>query len=466
MTIYRSARLSAFSIITLSLAFSCLIPISSLQAAQKKKQKKSVAPPTAKPVESPTVAPATTASKTTAPMINMAFWNIEAMPYAILGGGRPGKTAVDFDKPDGVAFMPNGWLLATDAKNRRVQIWDVKTKQRLGEFGHGIFGGEVVDIAVTPNGLVLVTDQILNLAYAFEPPRAGATDEKGKPLGAYDFQFKGTRFGEQGFDKLGGIAVDMRGRIYLVDAHLNEVRRFTTDFKVDPSFKFERARSDGNTYLHGCEGIAIEEKSGLLFIASEKDSVVQVFDLETGAYKKRLIGAGLDANGLPTGKSVFSGSVEGLAFAQNHLFAVDESVGQIQIFDLTRADVYNTDLNGFQGRRNRGYRGFFGHSALVDFEDKKNAALQQQLKEGVIIPGQVNPPGYFCSPDAIAAYTDAGGETFIAIADQCNYRLAVYRWSDLTQAISRHASDNPADTRAGIAPKSDKGNSKKKKGKA
>src|SRR5262249_47465849 len=84
-----------------------------------------------------------------------AAWRINVEPYAIFGSGRPGKGAADFDKPDGVAFAPNGWLLATDAKNRRVQIWDVKTKAHMGEFGHGIFGGEIVDIAVAPNGLAL-----------------------------------------------------------------------------------------------------------------------------------------------------------------------------------------------------------------------------------------------------------------------------------------------------------------------
>ena len=53
---------------------------------------------------------------------------------------------------------------------------------------------------------------------------------------------------------------------------------------------------------------------------------------------------------------------------------------------------------------------------------------------GAIIPGQANPPGYFCSPDSIATHT-MDGETYIAIADQCNYRLAVYRWSDIARAL-------------------------------
>ena len=54
-----------------------------------------------------------------------------------------------------------------------------------------------------------------------------------------------------------------------------------------------------------------------------------------------------------------------------------------------------------------------------------------------LIPGQANPPGYFCSPDSIAGYTDkASGETYLAIANQCNYRLAIYRWADVSKSFN------------------------------
>jgi hypothetical protein len=423
----------------------------SLSAAPQKKKRVGDSPSTAKtaaaPVKDsdqrPEPAPSAPAAQEDSAR---AAWRIEVEPYAIFGSGRPGKGAADFDKPDGVAFTPSGWLLATDAKNRRVQIWDVKTKARLSEFGHGVFGGEIVDIAVAPSGITLVTDQTLNLAYAFVPAKPGTVVEKGKTLGPYDYQFKGTRFGEQGFDKLGGIAIDSRGRIYAVDAHLNDVRRFNADGSVDPSWKFEKARSTGDTYLHGCEGIAIDEAKGNLFIASEKDAVIQVFDWETGKYNGKLLGAAVDASDKPAGQNVFSGSVEGLTIAGNYLFAVDESVGRIQIFDLSNPKTFNTDLAGFaatRGARNGGYKGFFGHGPLVDFEDKNNKTLQQQVKDGSIIPGQANPPGYFCSPDSIASYTDKeGGEIYIAVADQCNYRLAVYRWSDINRAMSSAVAKN------------------------
>jgi pSer/pThr/pTyr-binding forkhead associated (FHA) protein len=381
-------------------------------------------------------------------------WRIGVKPYLVLGSGHPGKAASDFDKPDGVAFTPEGLLLATDAKNRRVQIWNVKTGAHLGEFGRSELGGEIVDIAVAPDGTVLVTDQTLNLAYVFVPPKPGEVDEKGKELGPYDYQFKGTRFGEQGFDKLGGIAIDSRGRTYVVDAHLNDVRRFNNDFTPDRSWKFDRTRSGDDTYLHGCEGIAIDEGAGNLYIASEKDAVIEVFDWETGAYKNKLIGADIDASGAPSGKHIFFGSVEGITIADHHLLAVDESAGHVQIFDLSRSDVANNGLAKYAPtlqNRSGGYKGFFGHTPIVNFEDKNNKVLQQQVKDGSIIPGQANPPGYFCSPDSIASYADgATGEYYIAIADQCNYRLVVYRWTDIRQSLSN--GDVAAESKPNMPP--------------
>jgi hypothetical protein len=435
------------SITTLTVILTLSFLVISSSAAPQKKKKAGGSPSTAKtdaaPAKEPDQQPQP-APQPAAPAAEedpaRAAWRIEVEPYAVFGSGRPGKGAADFDKPDGVAFSPTGWLLATDAKNRRVQIWDIKTRAYLSEFGHGIFGGEIVDIAVAPSGIALITDQTLNLAYAFVPAKPGTMTEKGKPAGPYDYQFKGTRFGEQGFDKLGGIAIDSRGRIYAVDAHLNDVRRFNADGSIDATWKFEKTRAAGDTFLHGCEGIVIDEPRGNLFIASEKDAVIQVFDWETGRYKGKLLGSNASADGKPAGQSVFSGSVEGLALAGNYLFAVDESVGHIQVFDLSNPKVFNTDLAGFgptPGARNSGYKGFFGHAPLVDFEDKNNKALQQQVKDGSIIPGQANPPGFFCSPDSIASYTDKGsGESYIAIADQCNYRLVVYRLSDVTRAAT------------------------------
>jgi len=91
--------------------------------------------------------------------------------------------------------------------------------------------------------------------------------------------------------------------------------------------------------------------------------------------------------------------------------------------------------------------------------------LQHQVKTGSIIPGQANPPGYFCSPDSIASYTDqASGETYIAVADQCNYRLVVYRWSDLSNPGKSNTvtNDGNIDTASGKKAKKEKKEKKMK----
>ncbi|MGH9800875.1 MAG: hypothetical protein ACRD82_10970, partial [Blastocatellia bacterium] len=86
------------------------------------------------------------------------------------------------------------------------------------------------------------------------------------------------------------------------------------------------------------------------------------------------------------------------------------------------------------------------------------------VKDGAVIPGQANPPGYFCSPDSIASYTDkTSGEAYIAIADQCNYRLAVYRWSDISKALNSAIVANENKSSEKPAPAKEK--AVKKKGK-
>jgi sugar lactone lactonase YvrE len=339
--------------------------------------------------------------------IQRAAFGINADPFVTLGGS-PNNAASNLDKPAGVAFTPSGLLLASDGGNRRVEVWDVKSGERLGEFGNGVFGGEIGDLTVAPGGTVYVTDQTRNLAYAFEPPRPVEVNEKGQPLAPHEYQFKGTRFGDQGFNKLAGMAADSKGRIYVVDAQLNEARRFNPDGTVDKSWKFDRLGSDGDTHLHGGEAIAIDEAKGNLFISSEKDSAIGVFDLETGAFKHRYIGAKKDASGKPAGKPVFFGPVEGLAVFDHFLLAADKSAGQIQIFDLSRPDTFNTDFDAYaQKGQSGGYKGFFGHAKS---------------------------PANTCSPTSVTSFKDgASGEIFVAVADRCNPRFAVYRWTDVAR---------------------------------
>jgi DNA-binding beta-propeller fold protein YncE len=339
---------------------------------------------------------------------------IEVRPYAIVGSGHPGAGAEDIDAPDGITFDANGSMLLTDAANHRVQVWSVVgVPKKLGEF-QAPAGGEIVDLAVSPiDGKLIVTDEDTHLAYAYDPPAKNAdghvTDLAGYKLKTPDM------FSTEVVKKVGGITYDKQGRIYTVDAHQNLVRRYKADGTPDPTFKF--AENGGVSHLNGCEGIAVDDKRSLLYVSSEFTPGIQVFDLETGAPKNHIIGRKNDPAhpGMPTGKSVFVAAIEGLWILDDYLLASDEAdggEGHILIFDLANESIYDHDADDW-------------------------AAMKAAGKQPAFIGGF----GSFLSPDSVAAYTDKeSGESYVAVADQGHYQVAMYKWSEITRAgkFGRH----------------------------
>lgn len=333
---------------------------------------------------------------------------IDVQPYARIGTGNPGAGENDVNTPDGVVFDANGSLLLTDAMNHRVQVWDVRGQtKRLGQFGSAdVFRGEIVDLAVSPvSGQLIVTDEDTHLAYAYDPPKkdaAGHLDPAGYTLKTADM------FSTEVVKKVGGITFDSQGRIYTVDAKQSLVRRYDPTGKPDPTWKF--AEKGGTAYLNGCEGIAVDEKRGNLYVSSEFTSSIQVFDLNDGTPKNKIIGRKNDAArpGTPTGTSVFSAAVEGLWILDDYLLASDESdggEGHVMIFDLREESVFDHDAEDFaRMKANQEKSGFIGSF------------------------------GSFCSPDSVAAFTDEDGESYVAVADQCHYQVAMYKWSEIQRA--------------------------------
>jgi sugar lactone lactonase YvrE len=333
---------------------------------------------------------------------------IDVRPYAIVGSGHGGAGPEDIDAPDGIAFDANGSMLLTDAANHRVQVWSViGSPKKLGDL-QAPAGGEVVDLAVSPiDGKLIVTDEDTHLAYAYDPPKKNAdgkvTDPAGYTLKTPDM------FSTEVVKKVGGITYDAKGRIYTVDAHQNLVRRYTADGKPDPTFKF--AENGGVSHLNGCEGIAVDEKRKLLYVSSEFTSAIQVFDLETGAPKNKIIGRKNSAAspGTPEGKSVFSAAIEGLWILDDYLLASDEAdggEGHVMIFDLADDTIFDHDADDY-------------------------AALKTAGKKSAFVGGF----GNFLSPDSVAAYTDpASGESYVAVADQGHYQVAMYKWSEIQRA--------------------------------
>lgn len=324
--------------------------------------------------------------------------------WRVFGTGRADAAPQAVNPPDGLAFTADGLLLATDADNHRVQIFDPASGARLGSFGGPeTFVGQVVAIAVAPDGSVLVSDEEANRAHLFRRvPGSPRFVSAGPPV-----------LQDAGFRRLTGVAYDSAGRLYAVDGLSGEVRRYLPGLTPDPAWDFQCRRPDGKPMLHRADGIAICEGTGEVFLSSEWDGMVRVCDLATGRWFRRTFGRQADpVSGQPIGSSVFSRSVEGLAILGDYLLAVDEGSdipdptrpGRLLVFQLRDPAMPKSDA---EPSRARGVTGR--------------------------LPTPIGWMGTFQSPDGVAAFPGSAErpEPLVAVADQGNYRVIVYRGSEL-----------------------------------
>ncbi len=336
---------------------------------------------------------------------------LQIHPFCKLGTGRADASSPAINPPDGLAFTEDGLLLATDAMNHRVQIFDPYSGEHLGSIGNpGLFKGEIVCIIVLPDQGLLISDEKANQVYRFKRTAVSpaAFQSMSQPL-----------LSGEGYKKLCGMARDSKGRIYVVDGITGHVCRYLPDFKPDSSWKFQSRRPDNGLILNKAEGIAIDESRGMLFLSSEWDGMIHAFNLETGEWTGKSIGRGTDAlTGKPLGQSVFFRSVEGLAIIDNYLLAVDEGEisklknchGHLLVFDLRSPVLYETDAEKCRKRMADG------------FSD-----------------GLVGWFGSYASPDSVAIFPGSTEhpEPLIAVADQGSYLVQVYRWKEIQDALQK-----------------------------
>lgn len=311
--------------------------------------------------------------------------------WRILGTGKADATPQSINPPDALAFTSDGLLLATDAMNHRVQIFDPVSGAHLGSFGDAdLFPGEVVGIAVAPDGSVFVSDEKANQIRLF------ARADCGNAL----FIPAGPSLSNSKFQRITGVVCDSAGRLYAVDTLAGEVYRYLHNFVADPTWKFESRRPDGVTMLHRTDGITIDDKSSTLFVTSERNGMVYAYDCETGRFLGRTIGRHIDpASVKPIGESVFSRSVEGLAILDDYLLAVDEGDDE-------------------------------------ETTDRKGQLLVFPLRNPTTA-GPIGRLGDFRSPDGVATFTGSTQrpESLVAVADQGRFRVVLFRGDDLLRAV-------------------------------
>jgi len=335
---------------------------------------------------------------------------LQARIFCKFGTGKADASLPAVNPPDGLAFTDDGLLLATDALNHRVQIFDPYSGKHLGSIGDpGLFTGEVVDIAVLPDKGLLISDEKANQIYRFKRTAVFPAEFQSVPP---------PLLSGEGYKRLCGMACDSKGRIYVVDGLTGQVRRYLLGFKPDSSWQFQSIRPDKGPVLNKAEGIAIDESTGTLFLSSDLDGIIRAFDLETGKGTNKSIGRGADIlTGKPLGQSVFSMSVEGLAIIDNYLLVVDEGEisalknyhGHLLIFDLRSPVLYKTDRE----------------------------MCRKRMANGVA-DGLVGWFGSYVSPDAVAVFPgNAKHPPLVAIANQGSYEVLVYKWEDIKNKITK-----------------------------
>lgn len=309
-------------------------------------------------------------------------------PAWVVGGEKGAAPGTQFNEPNELGFDHNGNLWCGDVYNLRIQIFDqdgnfLRTVGGPGE-GEGQFVQPPPEVKkYGPEAIRLGNDGLMY-----------AVDRGGRRVNVYDPEtFAPVRTITS--DKLQdptGLDIDAAGNLYIADQAANRVHQFTTEGEflrtIQPEF-------DGQSILLKTETLGIDEGRDRLFASSEDESRIEVFQLSTGEYLDLRVGERQQGAIPQPGRYV--DDVEGLAVDPlNHwLLSSDEDNGRILISDLSSVDLFD------QGK-DFAFLGAFGRLGHL--------------------------PGEFKSADGITVNPDLG---LVAVADQGNYRIQVFRIADI-----------------------------------
>ncbi|MEN8130235.1 MAG: hypothetical protein ABFS45_08575 [Pseudomonadota bacterium] len=311
-------------------------------------------------------------------------------------GGEQGKLpGTQFDEPNELSFDKNGKLWAGDVFNFRVQVYDTQGQFLTTVGGEGSGDCEFVNPPVGKSGPEAIDSDRENNVYV--------VDRGGQKINVYD----GNNFSCVGmiqselFEDPTGLAIDSKGQLYVADQGADMIYQFTKDDSTQ-TYTYKRTfenEIDGDSILKKTETLALDEEHDRLYASSEDESRVEVFGLSSGEYLGEHVGE-LQLGVIPQ-NGRFIDDVEGLdSDATNGwLIMSDEDNGRFMIHDLNSEDLFDSGAD---------------YAYLASFGQLGSA------------------PGEFLSADGVAFSNVTG---LVGIADQGNYRIQVFRISDLKSKL-------------------------------
>jgi hypothetical protein len=355
-------------------------------------------------------------------------------------------------QPDDVELLADGSMIVSDVDNNRIQYFS-----RDGKLIKSITGKDIglTDIEIIPTGISKDTKGFIyvSLEGAGVVARFNQDLEFDQLIGQdcnisakdyYKYKNRNCLLNPQGLivNATGDIfVIDMAKKVFKVGDQRNfGFKKFKQVRKKNRVvYKYDRkfARSQEITkVMRKSEGMVIDEKRGILYIAEEKPykdqfknnkkkRYVAAFDLETGKFLNILYGVTMEDGNIVDG--YFYDSVEGLALLDDHLFVVDEKAGKVYIFNIESGNCL----------------GSIGKRAYYYCDDESDCVIdginynEQSIIAGTAVPHLINNwhKNEIASPDGVSVIELDDGSKRLAVVDQWNSRILIYDLDEILNAL-------------------------------
>ena len=362
-----------------------------------------------------------------------------------------GNGADQLAQPDDVELLSDGSMIVSDVDNNRIQYFSAggKLLKSISASDIGLTDNEIIPTGISKDakGFIYISLEGAGVVARFTPDLefdqfiGNKCDVSANKY--YKCKHKNCLINPQ------GLIVNAQGDVYVIDMakavfQVGDQRNFgfkkfkKVEKRNKVTYKYDKkfARSQEITkIMRKSEGMAIDEKREILFIAEEKPSIdqfgnseknrfVAAFDLNTGRFLNKLFGVRMERGNITDG--YFYDSVEGLTILDDNLFAIDEKAGKIYIFNLESGK----------------YIASFGKRAYFYCNYKSDCVIdgvnynEQSIIAGTAIPYLLNDwhKNEMASPDGVSAITLDDGSKRLAVVDQWNSRILIYNLDDILQS--------------------------------